>query len=126
MRRYDRGSEGAANHGHMYVRRDAACALRRDLGVREVRPALEHVADPVRRLLGDHARDAELPARRDRHRTWVRARLRTARVPRRREPHPPSPCRLGLLVYLVHALVAAENAETRPQPPLLEADAGVD
>ena len=49
---------GAADHDHLRVRRAQGGSLRRALGVRDLRPALEHAADPggaVRRPSPQHA-----------------------------------------------------------------------
>src|SRR5713226_9924297 len=63
----------AADHDPLRVRTSRARAVRRQLAVREVCPALEYETDPSRRILGDHARDASVPP--DGYRRGPRARV---------------------------------------------------
>src|SRR3989304_5318972 len=90
-----------------------------------MRTAMEHHTDPCRRLLGDHARDAELPV----GDCWdcARARdlVRGARALRFREPDSAVAGRADVLVHLVHAMVAASYPPTRPRASELAAHAGV-
>src|SRR4030095_14318418 len=60
-RKAGRGSARSADHGHMRVRGAARFALRRGLGLRPLRTALEHRADSTSAVRSDPAYAAALP-----------------------------------------------------------------